>query len=267
MTDKHREAADHLAGRIRDLSERCGERDYLTHTDFLSASELARCGEILRGGAAGSVHWMMYGGFAEAERRLIVFLPSYMTAEELEAENAVSGEILCCVRIRPLNARFSDHPGHRDYLGALMNIGVERDQLGDILVDGEKDEAFVYTFPHIADLICGELASVRHTTVTCEKLPPSECTLRPKFREVTGSAASLRLDALICQVYHMSRTRAKELIDAGLVSIGGEEASGAGRDLKEGERVSVRGYGKFIFDGVSGQTRKERLYVKIRVFD
>ena len=266
MTDKTH-TADHLAGRLRDLSERAGERDYLTHTDFLSASELAHCAELLKSGAAGSVPWTLYGGWEEAERRMAVFLPSYLTAEDMQAADAAEGDILCCVRIRPLNARFSDHPGHRDYLGALMNIGVERDQLGDILVDGEKDEAFVFTFPHIADLICSELTSVRHTAVACEKLPPSGCTLRPRFREVSGSAASLRLDALISLVWHLSRTKAKELIDAGLVSIGGAEASAAGRDLKEGERVSVRGYGKFIFDGVSGQTRKERLYVKIRVYD
>ena len=145
MDRKAQDQSVHIAGRIRDLSSRTEQGDFLTHTNFLSASELSECRKLMKAGLAGGTAWCEYGGYPEAERAVICFLPSWMNDPE-EAED----DIICCIRIRPLNARFSDHPGHRDYLGALMNLGIERDQLGDILIQKDRDEAFVFALPGIS---------------------------------------------------------------------------------------------------------------------
>ena len=266
MDQIEKRAADRLSGRIRDLSARTLERDYLTHTEFLTSAEQAFCRSLLVGGAAGPVPWTMYGGWEEAERQTVCFLPSYMSADDFVLSDAASGEVISCVRISPLNARFSDHPGHRDYLGALMNIRIERDRVGDILIDSSTDTAYVFCLSSVSGLIINELSSVRHTSVECCKVPASECSVRPEFKEVTGSVASLRLDAVLSLVYHISRTRAKELIDADQVSIGGTPAKGPGQELKENDRISVRGHGKFVFDQVLKETKKDRLFIAVRVY-
>ncbi len=170
-----------------------------------------------------------------------------------------------CLKISPLNARFSDHPGHRDYLGALMNLGIERDRIGDILVRG--DTAFVFVLRAMAGTIAADLTSVRHTTVRCAIADPGTADLAPHFREVTGSVASERLDALLSMAWHLSRTTAKALVEAEQVYADGRLVTDAGRQVRAGTRVSVRGKGKFIYDGMQARSRKDRLMVTIRIYE
>ena len=145
-----------------------------------------------------------------------------------------------------------------------MNLGIERDQIGDILT-GDK-EAYIFATTEIAEMICKELVRIKHTSVKCEKVSSADCDIRPAFEEVSGSVASERIDAIIAFVYHLSRSEAQKLIESEMVFIDGRTAYSGGYDLKVGNRVSVRGHGKFIYDGPSGTTRKGRLFVSARKF-
>ncbi len=260
-----------LAGRIRDLATRAYQNNYVTNTEFLSLSELNQFYQILASeGVSANTHryhgagYVIYGGFEDAERAMVCFLPEYMDEESfIMAENA-EPQVLFCVHITPVNARFADDLTHRDYLGALMNMGIERDQIGDILVG--DNEAYVFATPQVAELMEKELIRIRHTSVKCRKASAAECSIRPTFQEVSGSVASERIDAILAFVYHLSRSEAQKLIEAESVFIDGRTAYSGGYDLKPGSRVSVRGHGKFIYDGQSGTTRKGRLFVKVRVF-
>ena len=129
-----------LAGRIRDLATRAYNNSFVTHTDFLSASEVASFYQQLASEGIPSnvkeycgANYVVYGGFPDAERAMICFLPDYMDEETFMASEKAEPSVLSCVRIAPVNNKFADELNHRDYLGSLMNLGIERDQIGDIL--------------------------------------------------------------------------------------------------------------------------------------
>ena len=268
MEEKQR---DILSGRIKDLAGRAFNNSFITHTDFLSLSELAAFFQILSSEGISSnvheymgAHYVIYGGFPDAERAMICFLPDYISEEEFLAQQSAEPDVLACIHVTPLKEKFSDDLNHRDYLGALMNLGIERDQIGDILT-GEK-EAYIFTTTEVADTVCRELIRIRHTSVKCLKVNGSECDIRPRFEEVSGSVASERTDAVIAFVYNLSRAEAQRLIEAEQVFIDGRTAYSGGYDLKIGARGSVRGKGKFIYDGPGGTPRKGRLFFKGRKF-
>ena len=190
--------------------------------------------------------------------------PDYMDEETFLMMERNEPSVCSCVKISPVNRKFADELNHRDYLGSLMNLGIKRDQLGDILTD--DDVAFVFATMDIARMICRELIRIKHTSVKCEIVAADECTIRPKFEEVTGSVASERIDAILAFVYHLSRSEAGKLIEAESVFIDGRVAFSGGYDLKEGARVSVRGHGKFIYLGAQNTTRKGRLFIAVNKF-
>ena len=262
---------DFLAGRVRDLAARAYMNGFVTHTDFLSVSELACFYQILASeGVPSNVHeylgarFVTYGGIADAERRMICFLPDYLDEESFEMSEKAENSVLKCVHITPLNNKFADDLNHRDYLGSIMNLGIERDQIGDIFA-GDK-EAYIFATPDIAEMMVKELIRIRHTSVKCEIVNAEKCNIEPQFEEIQGSVASERIDAILAFVYHLSRSEAQKLIESESVFIDGRTAYSGGYDLKAGSRVSVRGHGKFIYQGTTNTTRKGRLFVSIKVF-
>ena len=263
---------DHLLiGRLKELSGRTYQNDYITHTDFLSAPELARAHDlavqqrILTGDhKILGVPYLTFGGWDDAERRCIVFLPSYLDRAAFTDAQAQEPSVVSCILCEPINRHFADQQTHRDFLGALMNLGIERDKTGDILTDGTSADLFVMT--DIAEYICENLLQVRHTMVRCRQIPLGEALFRPQYQETEGNVASLRLDSVLSMLYHFSRNRSKELIEQGLVSVNGRTAYSGGYDLTKDADVSVRGYGRFIFEGVTNVTGKGRYYIRLKVF-
>lgn len=260
-----------LQGRIKDLAQRAYQQSYVSHSGFLSAGELGLAYEQLLGpGAAsrsGSYHgvgFVVYGGWEDADRNVLFFLPDYLDEESfLAAENAGEGQMVC-LEVLPVQEKFADALTHRDYLGALMNLGIERDMIGDILCD--ESGACIFVLRELAAYICQELLRVRHTSVRCRQIAPAACSRRPRMEQLTVNIASERLDAVLAAVYHLPRAKAQNLIEQGAVTVSGRVQSSAGRSMKAGERVSVRGYGKFVFEGETASSRKGRLFVSIRKF-
>lgn len=262
---------DFLAGRIKDLANRAYLNGFVTHTDFLSVSEIAMFYQILASeGVPGNVHeycgasYVVYGGAEDAERAMVCFLPDYLDEETFLASEKADNTVLKCVHIKPLNNKFADDLNHRDYLGSIMNLRIERDQIGDILA-GDK-EAYIFATPDIAQMMEKELIRIRHTSVSCSIVNTADCDIEPKFEEISGSVASERIDVILAFVYHLSRSEAQKLIESESVFIDGRTAYSGGYDLKEGARVSVRGHGKFIYLGTSNTTRKGRLFISVKLF-
>jgi len=183
-----------------------------------------------------------------------------MTEIDKNAENE-----LFCVKVTPVSAKWADEDlKHRDFLGALMNLGLERRCIGDILVG--PDCAYVYCSVGMDRFIVDNLKSVKHTFVNCEVVSPDECQLVPEFEETRVNVASERVDVVVAGVYNLSRTVAARLITSEYIKINDVVAKNSGVKLKEGDEVSVRNHGKFIYDGIDGLSRKSRLYVKIRKY-
>lgn len=189
-----------------------------------------------------------------AKRQMIRF----GSAEELGYEEPFP---IASLRIHPAAPRFAEKLEHRDYLGTLLGLGIERSVLGDIfLLD---TDAYVYCQESMATYFCGNLNRVRCTTVTCEPVDQVPPTALPRIEEERVNVASGRLDAMVAAVCRLSRSQSAELLRAGKIFVGGRLAENGSFQVKEGDIVSVRGYGRFVYRGIDGETRKGRLYARV----
>ncbi len=238
-----------------DLANECAQREYPVFSDFLNLNEqsifLSHREEL----PAVSFHFE--GGYPLAERRMVCFMPS--------GAGYQCPAPLCLLKIAPVHAKFAEELTHRDYLGTLLGLGIERSKIGDILVQG--DSAFVFCTEGMDRYIEEHLDRVRRTSVRCIRQEISQLSWEPRFKSVRGSVASARLDAVISLAFHASRSSMAGLIKGEKVFVNGKAVASAGYSLKEGDVVSVRGYGKFIYRGISQQTRKGRYFAEIDVFE
>lgn len=257
MTLESTKEEQQLKNRIRDLADKSFRQNTYTFTGFLGLSEQDIFWRLEEGRKLQFAGWQLWGGYEGAERRVLRF----GSLEELGYEEEYP---ITCIHIQPLLARFADSLSHRDFLGALMNLGIERSTLGDIRV--VEKEAYLYCLSNIADYICENLDKVKHTNVKCtvvekvQEIPQEE----PQGMEVL--LPSLRLDACLAKVYKESRNTILDMFRARRVYVNGKLCENNSRLLKEGETVNLRGYGKFIFEGIQHETKKGRLNVKIRIY-
>jgi RNA-binding protein YlmH len=256
--------------RILELAERAEERGYPTHTAFIPLSEenileeLAMEGRAnLKEGKVASANFFAYGGGEEAESKVFFFLPDFLDIES-EKANEEAGETILCLHIEGKKAAYAEELSHRDYLGSLMSLGYEREQFGDILVKGK--EAYVFLFKSIAEDVSKSLISVRHTSVKCTLLPPKDCPFTIQKEAKRINISSPRLDAVIAEVFSLSRLDAQRLIESGAVMVGSATVENNAAFLKGGELVAVRGEGKFLYQGEEKTSRKGRLFVSVLLY-
>ncbi len=239
-----------LKKRILELAGLCYHRDIQTSTGFLSLNEQDIFHSIEK--TLPPVRIRLEGGFDTAERKILCFLASY------EDDNISIPITVLDVTFS--NIRFSETLTHRDYLGAIMNLGIERSCIGDILL--KDDGCYVFCQDKMADYLCQELKTVRHTPVGCHKAESAKSIVQ-KTERITGSVASARLDSVIAMVFSSSRTKVVPLIEGEKVFINGRSVTSPAVQLKEDEIVSVRGLGKFKFAGFGGLSKKGRQYIYV----
>ena len=245
--------SEELIKRGEDLRERCERSCSVTNTAFLTPAEQyalerwagrrAECRMVLRGGTEG------------CERRAAFFLPFYLEEADFEP-----GEYIRCIKV---TAGFGS-PGHRDYMGAVLGLGIKREWLGDIMVDGST--AHIFCLSTVAEHLLASLDKVGRFGVKTKEIPLSEAPV-PKFemKEVTFSVMSLRLDAVAAGMFNLSRTTAAAMIAAGEVSLNYSECLRPDAQLQPGDIVSVRGHGKASLASIGGQSRKGRTFVTAQV--
>lgn len=237
--------------RIQELAETCYRRDVPVNTDFLNLSEQT----IFQGisGMLPPVKFVLSGGFESSERKVVCFLPSY--------EQELTELPYDCLRIAPVNRKFAEELSHRDYLGAIMNLGIERSMLGDIVI--KDGDAYVFVLKKMSRYLMENLMAIRHTTVGVTLAENVGEILKPEFEEVEGTVSSIRLDSIVALCGRLSRTKAAAYIEAEKVFVNGQIVSQVSRTVKEGEILSIRGIGKFKFAGAGGQSKKGRTVVTL----
>jgi len=235
--------------RITELAQMCFQRDIPVNTEFLSLNEQTIFQSI--SGTLPPVKFFLSGGSLASERKVVCFLPSY---EEEPAEMPFD-----CVKISPVNKKFAEALSHRDYLGAIMNLGIERSMIGDILI--KEDGAYVFALKRMTPYLTENLTTIRHTTVQAEICEELKEPLSPEFEEISGTVSSLRLDSIVALCGRLSRTKAAQYIEGEKVFLNGQLMLSPSRTVKEGEILSIRGIGKFLFSQAGGQTKKGRTSV------
>ncbi len=239
---------------LRKLESLSGREDY--QTAFLDPLQQELAETVLQGTADWS--YTVYGGYPGAERACIRVFASGQQQELLP--------VVACLLVE---RAFSDErPSHRDYLGAVMALGLRRDQVGDIiLLPG--GQAAVMVAESKAAYICDQLTRVGDFPVECKLIDQLELSLPSTgdHKEITGTVASLRLDALLSLGFGLSRSRAALLIKGGLVRVNWRPVSSPACQLHEGDLLALQGRGRVELVSVQGETRKGRLRLRLKKFN
>lgn len=242
-----------LRGRLLDLAKRSYNSGIYTFSGFLSMADISVYLEMSR--ELSFVPSMAFGGGEDCERKMVRFGSEETLGYEVEFPIAV-------LKISPLIPKFSEPLSHRDFLGALMNLGIERDKMGDVLV--RENEAFLYCEDSLSEFICENLTRVRHTSVLTKRIESPEDMPKTIKQEESINVASERIDAVIAKLYNLSRNESAQLFIEGKVYVNGRLMENESRKLAAGDVISVRGFGKFEFAELGGLSKKGRLYVKVK---
>lgn len=234
---------------LRELSERAYTRNYHTFSEFLNLEEISALSiQELQS------RFTLFGGYEHAERCIAGFGDAIDNNEFP----------ISCIEAQPAQQKFADKLTHRDFLGMLMNLGINRNTLGDIII--RDNIGYIFCLDSISDYIIQNAHRVRHTTIKCEKIEsiPDFMTKEPESEEFIVS--SLRADIIICAVYNLSRNKTSQLFNQEKVFINSKAAYKESLILKENDRVTVRGYGKFIYAGTLRGTKKGKNIVEIKIY-
>ena len=239
-----------LLARIWDKVQSGIRRNIPINTCFLSLreQELAR---YLLGKQDGL---FFFGGYEDAERKMLVYLPDYLPETSLYEDPP-----LICLR-----ALFyqQDHPTHRDFLGALIGAGIAREAIGDICVSSGSCDFLVTA--EVAPMLLQEFDSAGRTKLRISQIPLSDISVpQPETLQIRDTLASLRLDNVISAGFRVSRAVALQYISAGRVAINGLPCEKPDKPLEQDSVISVRGFGKIRLSEIGGQSKKGRIFVVI----
>ena len=229
-------------------------RRIVVFTDFMNLNELNIFHSCEK--EFGYVSYQLFGGYEHAERQLAAFLPDALSYNY--------DFPIVSLKIRPIQKRFAEDLSHRDYLGALLNLGVDRSKIGDILV-GEKEAVF-FCEEGIAPFFRQELTRVRHTPVLVEKAAPDEIQVTEHTEIIRGTVSTVRLDSVMSVALKASRSSLVSLIEEGKVFVNGRLVTSNGCQLKNNDLISVRGNGRFRLLSLDGQTKKGRCIIEIEKY-
>lgn len=196
-----------------------------------------------------------FGGYEDAERKMLVYLPDYLEEDHLYEEDSP---------VVSLRATYyeADTLTHRDFLGALMGAGITRESVGDICVSQGSCDFF--TTEEIAGYLLQGFTGAGRTKLRLERIPLSQVQIpEPETTQIRDTVASVRLDSVISSGFRISRSAAAQHIAAGRAAIDGLPCEKPDKAVSEGQKISVRGLGKILLRQVTGQTKKGRIGILI----
>ena len=258
MTQREQGELEALYARLEDLCGRA-ERGEVAYSPFLTPREIHYGSIFLR---LRGAKFSAYGGYGEAERRRLYLLPDYM---ELSEENGDLGALLSAfdmdTDIRALRIEGSGyrHLTHRDFLGSLLGLGLDRGVIGDLVVDSESGRWAIV----ICDRAIGIFLEQTLERVANDKVrvtPALEWSVPPRqVAPIHDTVASPRLDSVVAALCGLSREKAREIVCGGFVEIDFESEERPDRSVESVEMISVRGYGRFRICSLGDLTRKGRM--------
>ncbi len=244
-----------LLNHLLDLADRAYYTSSYTFSDFLSEGEL---GDILNVPPdKWPIRFDIWGGHEDATRCMLRF----GSMQDFGYEEAFPMDVL---KITPINAKFAESLDHRDYLGSLMNMNIERKLLGDIIV-GDK-EAYLFCKKSISSFLMEEWTKVRHTLIKSEIVESIPSDISNETEEISLTVSSLRLDLVASKLCKLSRKEMAKYFFEKKVFVNGKNMTNSSYILKENDKISVRGFGKFIYVATNYTTKKGNLSIIARKY-
>lgn len=243
-----------LLSHIYDLMLRRNDRNIITVSEFISEVDCYAVNAFLN--ACSCQDFMLFGGYDGAERKCAVFLPEYFTPEDVVSTPSLAEMTFVSASVSKFDASSADI-SHRDVLGSLMGLGIERDSIGDIIADG--DRAVFLIKSKLAEFIKNDLTKISRYNVNIELFDNYDITPKIDYTEDSDTVASMRLDAVASSVFSISRTSASDAVSAGLVTVNGTQVSKPDMTVNEGDKLTLRGKGKAVIVKLDGFSKKGRI--------
>ena len=239
--------------KVIDKAYSCMKNYDVRNTDFLNPYEIKNSISILN--SFNDIKYTIDGGFDEAERSLICIYPYYMDYDDIESS----------VKVLQIEGNFKfKEIKHKDYLGALLNLGIKREKIGDINIHDNFCQVIVSK--DIADFIIINLGKVSRNNVTVKEINKEDILYtKPKYKEASFTVSSQRLDCLISGIYNISRQESLKLINAEKVFVDYEKITSTSKIVEREALISVRGKGRAIIDDIGDITKKGKIKVKVRL--
>lgn len=246
-----------FTARIEDCIRRSQDSFYVVSTKFLDSHEQSLASMIMRKSAGQKCFF--YGGYIDADRNMLVCIPEGLEIGEEESTRGLAKVL----RIEIPSS--SKKLGHRDYLGAALNLGIERSVIGDILV--REDGADMIIVPEIEKFLLSEFTQVAHTRISTSICDIDELIIPEKRKQtIRDTVPSLRLDNLISVAFKVSRSDAVKAIKQGMVSVDHIENTKIDAKVSEGSYLVLRGKGKAAVKEYGNESKKGRIWVEIEKF-
>ncbi len=244
--------------RLLDLSRMADRKGITTFSNFLNLNELNLFHQV---SADMQTSYQLSGGYEFAERQMIAFIPDALYYSDKQPEPAFPIAVL---RFFPLHLKFAEDLSHRDVLGALMHLGVERSRIGDIKIEGQN--YIIFCEEGIAEYLLDSLGQIRHTMITGERAVSGSYQIEQKFEQIEGIIASNRLDSIVAFLTGKSRSQSVRMIQSQKVFVNEAVRLENAFECREGDIISIRGFGKYIYKGSGGETKKGRLKIQLKKY-
>ena len=243
--------------KLLDRLEFSKSKNKIENTDFLNLAEQDLCDKFLK--KIKFSNYYFFGGQGEAERKILIIYPEKIT-EEMARKN--HSKILSVIKIK-LPTDLVDEYDHKNYLGAIMKLGVEREKIGDISVKSKGAE--IVTKAEITDFLLTNLGSLTRfssSEIEVKSIEELEKIETQKI-ELTEIVASLRLDNIVATLARTSRNKANDFLEQERVFVNFQNETKSSKQVKEGDIITIRGKGRFQFKEISGNTKKGRFIIKV----
>jgi len=242
-----------LAAKVSDAIRLCMLKSTPRFVGFLNERQGAIVSMVAKSKAT---NFKLYGGYDSAERAYFGVFPDWCQNENYDGMFPISAVTL--------HFRNGEGLSHRDFLGALMGLGIKRESVGDILV--EDSRAVIFLNQDICVYVLTQLDKVGSAGIKIEEGITGSLPQGGGFLSISSTVPSPRLDAVISALLNTSRGKIEELIISGLVSIDSLPCEKVTKEVLEGSVIKIRGSGKFIVDSLSKQTKKGRLIINARKY-
>lgn len=244
---------EYLKKRFIDLSKRAEDKNIVTFSNFLNLNELNIFHQISKELYSS---FQVFGGYDFAERQLVAFIP--------DALYYVWEYPIDTLSLTPTHSKFAESLTHRDVLGALLNLGIKREMLGDILFPDHS--IAVFCINSVSDYVIEQCSKIRHTNVTVKRMQTADFDYQPKFVEKEGIVSSLRLDTIIADICKLPRSAAQKIISEGNAFINAKKMQQNTYHCQHGDILSVRHVGKFQIETTDYVTKKGRIRYRYKIY-
>lgn len=239
-----------LVSRIIDAVTATKDKNIIRNTQFLNGHEVNLARKVAD---CYGVSYGLYGGYDESERHILLCYPDFLYPESEDIP----------IKVIKAQTKNKSRLSHRDYMGAVLNLGIKREKIGDIVVC--DDCGYIFCMDDICDYIVSQIEKIGNCGVILTVSEFDNVSIPPKkFKEITDSVSSIRLDAIVSVGAGISRTEATNLISRGGVSVNWEVKDKNDYKPEEGDMLSIHGYGRVLFYKIGGNSKKGRTFITLR---